>query len=149
MLAEVAFSANACIASLSVEVESRVCATSDATAINTAAPIALNGSSRSHVLIDNSVNHAIRVVAYEHRAIGRHGQAERTSTKSPAVGAEADAAVRHQGSLRLDATVERVVRNHGAIDVLINDAGVIQVGPIDLVDAWRPGDPELITPLRG
>jgi NAD(P)-dependent dehydrogenase (short-subunit alcohol dehydrogenase family) len=32
---------------------------------------------------------------------------------------------------KVDATVERVVSEHGTIDVLINDAGIIQVGPIE------------------
>jgi NAD(P)-dependent dehydrogenase (short-subunit alcohol dehydrogenase family) len=32
---------------------------------------------------------------------------------------------------QVDAAIERVIREHGTIDVLVNDAGVIQVGPLE------------------
>ena len=35
---------------------------------------------------------------------------------------------------QVDAAIERVIREHGTIDVLINDAGTIQVGPLEHMD---------------
>ena len=35
---------------------------------------------------------------------------------------------------QVDAAIERVIREHGTIDVLVNDAGTIQVGPLEHMD---------------
>ena len=35
---------------------------------------------------------------------------------------------------QVDAAIERVIREHGIIDVLVNDAGTIQVGPLEHMD---------------
>jgi NAD(P)-dependent dehydrogenase (short-subunit alcohol dehydrogenase family) len=58
--------------------------------------------------------------------------------------------VRHRGAV--ESTIERIVADHGGVDVLINDAGIIQVGPrehMTLADYQDAMDTHFWGPLYG